>query len=356
MNEPGDMAPPTLSFRFRPKPMRVVFGRGTVAELGAAVRELGAARVLVLSTPGQAPLAALAARYLGSLAAEQFTGATMHTPVAVTEAALARLTTARADCLVAIGGGSTIGLAKALALRTDLSQVAVPTTYAGSEMTDILGETKDGAKTTIRDMKVLPETVIYDVELTRGLPPRVSATSGLNAVAHAVEALYAADGNPALAALASDGITRLARSLPLVLLDPGDLQARSDALSGAWLCGICLGNAAMALHHKICHVLGGSFSLPHAETHAVMLPHTVAYNAPAAPDAMARIADALGADDAVEGLMALKHGLIGDMSLASLGMPRDGLEAAARTAVANPYANPRAIAYEPILAMLRAAY
>jgi maleylacetate reductase len=356
MTRTGGESSASLAFRFRPHPMRVIFGAGKLASLGEAVKDLGGARAFVLSSPGQKKLAALAVGHLGATAVGQFNGAVMHTPVMVTETALQELGRLEADCIVAVGGGSTIGLAKALALRTDLPQVVVPTTYAGSEMTDILGETSDGAKTTQRSPRILPETVIYDVELTLGLPPLVSATSGMNAIAHAVEALYAADTNPAIAAMAAEGITSLARSLPLIMLDQGDVPGREDALAGAWLCGICLANTAMALHHKICHVLGGTFGLPHAETHTVMLPHTVAYNAGAAPAAMTVIADALGADDAVQGLKALKHGLVGDMSLASLGLPREALETAARAAIANPYANPRAIAYEPILAMLRDAY
>jgi maleylacetate reductase len=344
------------SFRYQPKPASVLFGAGRIADLGAAVKDLGCGRALVLSTRGQAALAAKAASHLGPLAAGQFNGAVMHTPVEVTEAALEVVKASGADCLVAVGGGSTIGLGKALALRTDLPQIAVPTTYAGSEMTDILGETRDGAKTTQRTPKVLPETVIYDVDLTLALPPAVSAVSGMNAIAHAVEALYAPDGNPAIAAMAEEGIRRLARALPQIMDNPSDAGARGDAMIGGWLCGLCLGNAAMALHHKICHVLGGTFNLPHAETHTVMLPHTAAYNAEAAPQAMDAVARGLGASDAVAGLRDLKQRLVGAMSLQSLGMPEDGIDRAAKAAVANPYANPRPISLEPIRTMIAAAF
>ena len=188
------------------------------------------------------------------------------------------------------------GLGKAIALRTDLPQIVLPTTYAGSEMTPILGETKDGVKTTQRTPKVLPEVVIYDVDLTLGLPPAIAATSGMNAMAHAVEALYAKDRNPVISLMAEEGIRSLARALPGIAEDPQDREARSDALYGAWLCGTCLGAVGMALHHKLCHVLGGAFDLPHAETHTIVLPHAVAYNASAAPDAMDRVARALGAE------------------------------------------------------------
>ncbi|MBI2718361.1 MAG: maleylacetate reductase [Rhizobiales bacterium] len=343
-------------FRYEPKPARVLFGAGWLADVAAAVSELGGTRALVLSTRGQNKLAEQVASHLGALAVGQFNGATMHTPVAVTEEALAHVAAMKADCLVAVGGGSTIGLGKAIALRTDLPQIAIPTTYAGSEMTDILGETKDGAKTTQRTPKVLPETVIYDVDLTLRLPAVVSATSGMNAIAHGVEALYAADTNPVIALMAEDGIRRLASALPVIMTNLGNSEARAQAMLGGFLCGTCLGSAAMALHHKICHVLGGMFNLPHAETHTVMLPHTAAYNAEAAPAAMAAVARALGVNNAITGLAALKLKLVGPMSLASLGMPEEGIEPAARAAVANPYPNPRALGLEPIRAMIARAF
>ncbi len=343
-------------FRYEPKPARVLFGSGRIAELAGAVKDLGCSRVLVLSTAGQARLADLALSHLGLLGVGKFSGAAMHTPVAVSNIAVAQAKELRADCIVAIGGGSTIGLGKAIALRTDLPQIAVPTTYAGSEMTDILGETKDGSKVTQRTLKVLPETVIYDVDLTLDLPVQVSLTSGMNAIAHGVEALYAADGNPAISLMAGEGIRLLGASLPVIKADPHNAEARQKALFGAWYCGLCLGSAAMALHHKICHVLGGMFNLPHAETHSVMLPHSVQYNAVAAPEAMRMVAHALGAADAVAGLWTLKRSLLGDMSLASLGMKEDGIEPAARAASANQYPNPRPVEYAAIRRLIANAY
>jgi maleylacetate reductase len=245
------------------------------------------------------------------------------------------------DAVVSFGGGSTTGLGKAIALRTDLPQIVLPTTYAGSEMTPILGETKDGAKTTQRNLKVLPEVVIYDVDLTLGLPAAISGTSGMNAVAHAVEALYAVDRNPVISLLAEEGIGALARALPRISEAPHDHAARSDALYGAWLCGTCLGAVSMALHHKLCHVLGGAFDLPHAETHTVILPHATAYNASAAPEAMARVARALDSPDPPQALYELAGRLGAKPSLRELGMPQDGIERAVEQTMANPYPNPR---------------
>jgi len=280
----------------------------------------------------------------------------MHTPTEVTERALEAVRATGADCTVALGGGSTTGLGKAIALRTDLPQVVVPTTYAGSEATPILGETEAGRKTTQRSPKVLPEVIVYDVDLTLTLPPGLSATSGMNVIAHAVEALYARDAIPVIDGLAEQGIASLARALPRILLDPADREARSDALFGAWASGTCLGAVGMALHHKLCHVLGGSFDLPHAETHTVILPHAIAYNAAAAPEAMARIARALGAEDAAQGLFDLAAALGAPTALSDIGMPEDGLDRAADLAAADPYWNPAPVERGAIRALLDDAF
>ena len=280
----------------------------------------------------------------------------MHTPVEVTEAAMAVVGALGVDCVVAVGGGSTTGLGKAIALRTELPQIVVPTTYAGSEMTDILGETKAGAKTTQRAPAIQPEVVIYDVDLTLGLPPALSATSGMNAIAHAVEALYAVDGGPMVSLMAESAIAAFAKALPAILADPGDREAREQALYGAWLCGTCLGMVSMALHHKLCHTLGGTFDLPHAETHTSVLPHATAYNASAAPEAMARIARALDAPDAAQGLYDLAGQLGAPRSLRELGMPEAGIERAADLAVANPYRNPRPIERDAIRTLIARAW
>jgi alcohol dehydrogenase class IV len=257
---------------------------------------------------------------------------------------------------VSVGGGSTTGLGKAIALRTDAPQLAIPTTYAGSEMTPIIGETEGSAKKTQTTAKVLPEAVIYDVELTLSLPSRLSATSGMNAIAHAVEALYARDGNPVVSLWAEEGIRALAASLPMIVREPGSLAARTRAQYGAWLCAMCLGAVGMALHHKLCHVLGGAFDLPHAETHAIILPHALAYNAPAAPAAMARIASAIGAKHAADGLYELVRSLDIPLALKDLGMPKDGIDKAAELALKNPYWNPRPLEANAIRELIRRAW
>jgi len=345
------------AFEYSPLSGRVVFGSGTIARVAGEVERLGCNRAFVLSDPHHAAGAALRVRdVLGHRAVGLSTEAAMHTPVEVTEEVLRDVAQAQADCLVSLGGGSTTGLGKALALRTDLPQVVIPTTYAGSEATPILGQTEQRRKTTIRTAKVLPETIIYDVDLTLGLPARLSVVSGLNAIAHAVEALYAKDANPVTSMLAERGIAAIAHSLPRIVRDGRDVPARSDALFGAWACGNCLGTVGMSLHHKLCHVLGGSFDLPHAETHAVILPHAAAYNAKAAADPLDRVARVLGAESAAGGLFDLGAQLGAPTALRDLGFDECKLDEAARIAVAAPYWNPRPIDEASIRALLDDAF
>lgn len=343
-------------FVYNATAVRVVFGAGTRAALADELVRLGCRRALLLSTPQQEAAAQKLGEAIGPLFAGLFAGAVMHTPVEVSEAATARATALGADCVVALGGGSTIGLGKAVALRTDLPQIVVPTTYAGSEATSILGQTANGAKTTLRSPKVLPEVILYDVDLTLTLPARLTAVSGLNAIAHAGEALYAADRNPIVSMMAEQGIRSLASALPLLMAAPRDAQARADALYGAWLCGTCLNAVGMGLHHKLCHTLGGTFDLPHAETHTIILPHAARYNAPAAPDAMNRVARALGADDAAGGLFDLAERLGAPTALKSLGLKEADLDKAAALAVATPYPNPRPLTEPAIRALLDDAF
>ncbi len=342
-------------FTYDALPARVVFGSGTLGQLPAELARLGCSRTLVLSTPEQHGTADAVSALLGAASSGVFAGAAMHTPVAVTDAAMQDVERLGADAVVSVGGGSAIGLGKAIAFRTDLPQIAVPTTYAGSEATPILGETDGGEKVTRRSLRVLPEVILYDVELTLTLPPAMTAMSGLNAIAHAVEALYAADANPVASMLAEQAIGLLGPALAAIARDPSNKGARSDALYGAWACGTCLGLVGMSLHHKLCHVLGG-LGLPHAPTHAVVLPYAAAYNAAAAPEAMRRIARALGATDAVAGLFALARSLGAPPSLAALGMGSGDIEHAADLALASPYPNPAPITRKGIRSLLDAAF
>ena len=336
--------------------VRVQFGCGIRSDLRAEVARLGARRALVLSTPEQCALALEASEALGPFAAAVYTKATMHTPVEVTLDALEHLRACEADCLVAIGGGSTVGLGKALAYCTDLPQITVPTTYAGSEATPILGQTEDGLKTTLSDPKVLPEVILYDPELVATLPVSMTVTSGLNAMAHAGEALYAANRTSATTQLAIEGLQSLVRGLPDVMAAPHDLVARELTQRGAWACGTVLGQVGMALHHKLCHTLGGSFDLPHADTHAIILPHAIAYNARAAAQELAPITDILGGETAGFALYDFARGLGAPLALRDLGGSAADLERAADLATQKPYPNPQPIARDEIHALLQAAW
>jgi maleylacetate reductase len=344
---------------------RVIFGVGCVAKLPEEIERLGASRALVLSTPQQRDVALEIAERLGSGPSSKFAGlfdrAAMHVPVEIVHEAREEARRLNADCCVAVGGGSTTELAKAIvltgAVASPLPILAVPTSYAGSEMTPIWEMTQDGHNTTGRDPRVLPKTVLYDPALTLSMPASLSAASGINAIAHCVEALYAQDGNPVISNIAEEGIRLLSASLPVVVKEPGNVESRSQAMCGAWLGGVALGSAGMALHHKLCHTLAGVFNLPHAETHTVILPHAVAYNTPAASEAMARVAGAIGADSAAGGLYDLAANLGAPVSLEAIGMRASDLDRAADLATEDdPYYNPRPITREGIRALLQDAF
>jgi maleylacetate reductase len=335
---------------------RVIFGAGAAARLAEEAERLSLTRLLIVGTAPQAPQLAALATSLGERAVAVFAEAAMHTPVEVTQRALVEYHKQRANGVVALGGGSAIGLSKAIALRAAAPQIVLPTSYAGSEMTPILGQTEGGQKTTIRDERARPRVVIYDTDLVMTLPPKMAAASGLNAIAHAVEALYAADGNPLTGLMAEEAITALADALPRLLADPSDRAPRERALYGAWLAGACLGSVSMGLHHKLCHALGGGFDLQHAETHAAVLPYALAYNASGAAPAMARIARALGAADAVEGMRELCRRLGAPVSLAALGLTREDLPRAVALASSAPYPNPVAVTKDGVAALLDAAW
>jgi len=344
------------SFVFPGLTTRVVFGSGTIAQVGDEVARLGHQRALVLSTSHQREEAERLAASLGPLCAGIFAGAAMHTPVAVTEEALAAYQTSGATAVVSLGGGSTTGLGKAIAVRTGADQVVVPTTYAGSEMTDILGETANDEKTTRRSPDIRPETVVYDVDLTLSLPVRLTVTSAMNAVAHAMEALYAPDRNPVIELMCRDAMGAFRKALPVLVREPHDGAARAGALYAAWCCSTALGSVSMALHHKLAHVFGGSFETPHAETHAILLPYTTAYNEAAVANLLAPIAEAFGGGSAAGGLWDFATSVGSPLSLRDVGIGERDLDRAAAIAVKNAYSNPRPIDQASIRELLQAAW
>ncbi|QBK03534.1 maleylacetate reductase [Hylemonella gracilis] len=350
------------SFIYTAQPARVVFGAGALSQLGEEIAALGATKALVLCTPEQRASAEKVVDMLGARAAGVFDRAVMHVPLETAHEAREVARRLGADCAVAIGGGSTTGLGKAIALDSGLPILAIPTTYAGSEMTPIYGLTDGRLKKTGKDMRVLPRTVIYDPELTLSLPATLSVTSGINAIAHAAEGLYSVEGNPIMSLMAEEGIAALGRALPCIVANPRDLAARGDALYGTWLCGTVLGHVGMALHHKLCHTLGGSFKLPHAETHTIVLPQALAYNGVAAPEAMRRIARALngasgsGSVSAAQAVYDLARANGAPVALRDIGMKAADLDQACDIALQNQYPNPRPLERAAIRQLLQDAW
>ncbi len=341
-------------------PTRVVFGRGASQRLAAELAELGAARVLVLATPQERALAEALTESLGDLRVGVHSQAEPHVPHEVVLRATDAARAAAADTVLTVGGGSTTGLGKALALQLPVKLVMVPTTYAGSEATPIWGVTRDARKETGRDGRVLPRLVVYDPDLTVSLPPSVTGPSGMNALAHCAEALWTPDVDPLTTLVAEEGLRALSRGLPVSVSTPADPDGRAWSLYGAWLAGTALGTSGAGLHHKICHVLGGTFDLPHAETHGVVLPYVAAFIRPAHPDAATLVVNAVApgspTGSLVENVLADLAGQLGlPSSLAALGMPADGLELASRLVAEQAPPSPRPVDSKAVMALLQRA-
>ena len=344
------------SFVHEALPGRVIFGPGSVSRVEEELDRLSAVRAIVLCTPRQHVLAQSTKARLGLRGVGIFNQARLHVPREVANAASAYAFEVHADCAIAVGGGSTIGLAKAMALESGIPIIAIPTTYAGSEMTPIYGITDAGIKRTGTDFKVLPKTVIYDPALTVDVPVGVSVTSIFNAIAHAAEGLYSRDANPVASLMAEEGIRAMTEALPLIAIDGRNLQARSKALYAAWLCGSVLGQVGMALHHKLCHTLGGTFNLAHSPTHTVVLPHALAYNYTHAPLAMQRIAQAMQCEHAPSALFMLAKTHGAPTSLRVLGLSEADVERTADIALSQPYWNPRPLERHAVRQLLERAF
>jgi len=344
----------TVSFIHDAPAQRVVFGAGRIARISDEAARLAVTRALVIATPGSgARLGARVAGLLGGRAAGVHAQAVIHVPRAVADAGLAAAQAARADGLVAAGGGSAIGLAKIIARDTALPVIALPTTYSGSEATPIWGTSEGERKTTGRDTKVLPRTIIYDPELTYALPAAVTAASAMNAIAHCVEGLWAPERTPVTVAYATEAMRRFGAHLPRAVANGGDAEARAECLVAAWLAGAVL-TGGTGLHHKLAHVLGG-YGLPHAQTHAIVLPHVARFNLAAAPDARARLADALGAADPAEALAQMVKGFPIPQRLRDVGFSEDKIDDAVTQVVALAITEPRAISADDAREILQAA-
>jgi maleylacetate reductase len=329
-----------MSFSYDTHEVRVVFGAGSLASLPAELDRRGFGKVMLLMTPGRAAQRAGLESLLGDRLAGVYAGARLHVPVEVVADAMAAIDRFQPESLLAFGGGSAVGLGKALAFETKVPLAAIATTYSGSEMTAVWGNSDGKMKRTFRDTEVAPQLVLYDPELTYDLSPAVSAASGMNAIAHCVEAEYAPEQGPVTSWFALGGLKHLAENLPIVVSNPSNADARSNALFGAHLAGRALDMTSMGLEHKLAHVMGGRFGLNHSEAHAALVPWVTAWNAPSAPEAMQRMADALGVQDAAQALIDLSH-RIGIRSLAELGFTAQGIPEAVELILGMKFPNPR---------------
>jgi maleylacetate reductase len=309
-------------------PGRVVFGPGRRREIGDEVDRLGLERVLLIADGFDLVIAHEIEATLGKRCVGLFTDVAQHVPLALAEEVRELATSTNAQATVTLGGGSATGFGKAVALSHRVPQLCLPTTYAGSELTPIWGLTEGAVKRTGRDLGVQPVTVIYDPELTLDLPVSIAGPSAMNALAHAVEGLYGPGANPVMSAVALESVRVLVEHLPRMKQEPTSIDERSAVLYGAYLAGAVLAVVGTSLHHKTCHVLGGLYNLDHGQMNAVVLPHALAFNAPAIPDAYARLGAVLGAD-AAGALYDLARTLETPASLVDIGFPVDGLDVAA---------------------------
>lgn len=345
-----------MRFEHETLAQRVCFAPGEApATVRAEVERLGGTRVMVIAAATEADLAEKVTTDVPVVLRHD--EVVMHVPLASAERARAAAAAHDVDLVVSVGGGSTTGLAKAVALTTGLPIVAVPTTYAGSEATSVWGLTEGARKTTGVDARVLPRSIVYDATLTLSLPVAMSVASGLNALAHCVDSMWAPRTDPVDQVLAGEGIRALSAGLPAVVSDPAGLDGREQVLYGAYLSAVAFSSAGSGLHHKICHVLGGAYALPHAQTHAVVLPHVLAFNAPAAPEAERRIAEAFGATSALEGLRRLRRAVDAPIALCDHGFDEADIDDAVRAILeVVPADNPRAVTSDDLRRLLRAAW
>ncbi len=345
-----------MNFTVNPLRSRIVFGVGTAAQLPEEIAALGAKRAMIVCTTGAAGRVQPLAASLGEVCTGIFDGVETHVPLAVVEAAVDKFRALDADCLITFGGGSSVDTGKAIAVEIGRPAIAIPTTYSGAEMTPNYGIVIAGEKKRHQDQRAQARTIIYDAALTTGLSPHMTATSGMNGLAHCVEALYPPQPNPVAALLAEEAARALAEGLPGCIADADDLDARGGALYGAYLAGTVVSLVGIALHHRTCHVLGGSYGISHGDANAVILPHATAYNAPATPAAMAILGQAMGSDDPAAALYDLAQSMGTPTDLKSLGMKESDLDAATEQAIEVTAYNPRPLEFGPLREMLQNAY
>ncbi|MGA8951145.1 MAG: maleylacetate reductase [Xanthobacteraceae bacterium] len=341
-------------FTYHSDPIRIVFGAGAIGSLAAEADFHKMSRLVVLCSKSRRDFA----RRVTMGIADRCTGVSdasePNMPRAAFERFLADLKQHNADGFVAVGGGSPIGLAKAAAATTKLPYIAIVTTYSGSEMAARWRIGVAEGRITGEGAAALPATAIYDPELTLDLPPRVSAASGMNAIAHAVESLYGIDTNPVVQTMAEEAIRLLGSNLPRIVDNPRDLAARSDVLYGAWLAANF--RAEVGLEHAIAQRVRQWFDLDHAHTHAIATPYAIGFNAKAAPEAMRRITRALSVGDAARGLYDLNVRLGLPTGLKGLGMREQDIEKAVEVVAAVKIDHPKPVSKADLLNIIGQAY
>lgn len=336
-------------------PPRVVFGAGAADRIGEEVARLGARRALVVSTPGRSVLAERIAGRLGDRCIGVLPEAVSQVPIELARRGQQKAREMDADCLVSVGGGASIGLGKGIALDLAIPVVAMPTTYSGSEMTGFCGITIDGVKRMHKSLRMLASTVIYDPTLSLSLPLDVSAASAMNALAHCVDVVYVPTASPVTVQAAVEGARVIMSALPRVARDPGDIEARSELLYGGYLAGAAL-TGGFALQHGVAHVLGGTYGVQHGLSHALVLPHVAAYNAQYAPEALGRIAGAMGVDRLGAAIFDVMREAGLPTRLADVGFAEDQIAEAARiTLETDDGGNPGPVTFEAVSGILRDA-
>jgi maleylacetate reductase len=356
---------------------QIVFGAGAVGRLGEVLRTIGARRALLVTTSGRhtSDDGQRVVRALGRALASTFAEVQSHVPVPLVQAAVQQARADGVDAVVSFGGGSCADLAKAVCFfveqeqgmpgsshvdRPALPHVSVPTTYSGAELTPFFGMTDPSTrqKSGAGGPTTAPVVAVYDPVLTVSTPPRVSAETGMNALAHCVEAAWSPHRTPEAEAVALAGARRIFHALPLVVDEPDDIDIRAGMLEGAVLGGRCLQNASMGVHHGLSQMIGGRTGIAHGLANAIVLPHAVRFNADAVPDEVRRIGEAIGAPDDPAGAIADLVERLGLPSrLSDVGVGADDLDAIARMAPGNRNVagNPRPVGEQDARAILEAA-
>jgi maleylacetate reductase len=357
---------------------QLVFGAGALARLPELLRAMGARRVLLVTTAGR--LASddgqRLVRTLGRTLASTFAEVESHVPAPLVQRATEQARHDNVDALVSFGGGSCADLGKAVCFfseqaagtpgtawvdRPVLPHVSIPTTYSGAELTPFFGMTDPSTrtKTGAGGPTVAPVAAVYDPELTLSTPPRVSAETGMNALAHCVEIAYSPRRSPEAQAIGLAGATRIVGALPLVVDDPGDVDVRAAMLEGAALAGRCLQNGTMGVHHGLAQLVGGRTGIAHGLANAVLLPHALRFNADAVPDDVRRLGEAIGAPDDPAGAIAALVDRLGLPSgLGACGVTLDDIDAVARLAPGHGTVrgNPKPVSEDDARAILAAAF